>query len=255
MKSFFKKGGSGPRYFLLDEIRGFCILCMVFFHGFYLMWSIFEFNAGEVLFNFFAPIQPVFAGAFILISGICCRFSRSNLRRGAVLLAVALGLTAVTFGLRQFGIDEIIRFGILHFMAVAILIFALLRPALNKIPVWVQLILFIGLFILFWNVQNGFLGVGRLSLQLPTIVKDSVFLYPLGLHSVTFFSADYFPIFPWLFLFLAGSALGVYGQAGKFPRFVSGSHVCALQFVGRNSLVVYLFHQPVIYLILLAIKR
>ncbi|MDR1891721.1 MAG: DUF1624 domain-containing protein [Oscillospiraceae bacterium] len=256
MKSFAHRQKTGIRYHLLDEIRGFAIICMVFFHGFYLLGYVFNLSAGQTLFDFFNPAQPFFAGAFIFISGICCRFSHSNAKRGGILLAVSLALTAATTGLSELdiGVDEIILFGILHFLATAMLLFALLRRLFDKIPPLTQIPLFIFLFLLFWNVQSGRLGIGLFSVQLPNIVTDSVFLYPLGLHSALFFSADYFPVFPWLFLFLCGSAFGIYANRGKFPRFAAASHSRPLQFVGRNSLVIYLFHQPVLYLIILGIQ-
>ena len=250
-----KEAKTSTRFLLLDEIRGFAILCMVFFHAFYLLADQFRLPAAETLFYFFMPAEPYFAGAFLLISGICCRFSRSNFKRGMVLLAVAVLLTAATVGLTRFGINQIIKFGILHCIAVCILVFALIKPVLNKIPALLQIIIFIVLFIAAVNIGRGVIGIGALSFRLPDIITDSVFLYPIGLHSIYFTSADYFPVFPWVFLFLTGSAIGVYGQKGKFPRFFCTSHIKPLEYIGRRSLWIYLFHQPVIFLIAAAVMN
>ena len=249
-----KSSTTGTRFLLLDEIRGFAIICMVFFHGFYLLGYILGFSVGIELFEFFMPAEPFFAGAFIVISGMCCRFSHSNIKRGLILFAVAILLTAATIGLTRFGIDEIIKFGILHLLAVSILIFALLRPVLNKIPALLQIIIFLVLFIITLNVENGYIGIANFSLKLPAITHDQVYLFPFGLRSVDFASSDYFPILPWTFLFLAGSAFGIYGQRGKFPYFFCTSHIKPLQFAGRYSLWIYLFHQPVLFLLAQAIK-
>ena len=78
------------RLILLDELRGFAVCCMVFYHGFYSLASIFGLSIGRDLLYFFMPAEPWFAGLFILISGICCNFSHSNAVRGAKLLLVGL---------------------------------------------------------------------------------------------------------------------------------------------------------------------
>ena len=36
--------GKGGRIHLLDELRGFAIICMVFFHAFFTAWSMFGFE-------------------------------------------------------------------------------------------------------------------------------------------------------------------------------------------------------------------
>lgn len=60
-----------------------------------------------------------------------------------------------------------------------------------------------------------------------------------------FFSTDYFPLLPWLFLFWVGYFLHqLAGRAGMEPLRRS---VCPpLGWMGRHSLVIYLLHQPVI---------
>ena len=54
------------RLILLDELRGFAVCCMVFYHGFYSMASIFGLSIGRDLLYFFMPAEPWFAGLFIL---------------------------------------------------------------------------------------------------------------------------------------------------------------------------------------------
>ena len=102
------------RLILLDELRGFAVCCMVFYHGFYSLASIFGLSIGRDLLYFFMPAEPWFAGLFILISGICCNFSHSNAVRGAKLLLVGLAVTLVTCLILP---QERIIFGILHFLS------------------------------------------------------------------------------------------------------------------------------------------
>ena len=80
----------------MDEIRGLCVLLMIFYHAFYTMSMLFHWELGTKLLVFFSPAEPFFAGLFILISGISSQLSHSNLIRGLKLLGVALALTLVT---------------------------------------------------------------------------------------------------------------------------------------------------------------
>jgi len=247
-------GEGRPRLHLLDEIRGFAVLCIVFFHGFYTFYSIFEYDTALRLFNFFMPAEPYFAAAFILICGISTALSRSNLRRGLILLAVALLVTAATVLLRVFGINEIIRFGILHLLSVSILLFVLLRKLLDKVPSAVLFVITAVLFAVTARLEDGLLGFPGLYLTLPESARDIPFVYIIGIPSSSFFSSDYFPIFPWFFCFLAGTVLGRYLFREKVAKVLSKRLVPPLSFLGRHALVIYLLHQPVIFAVGYLIK-
>ena len=247
-----KTADAERRIHLLDEIRGFAILCMVFFHGFYDMAVLFGFSSGESLYDFFLPAEPFFAGAFILISGISSRLSHSNLKRGLKLLLIAISITAVTILiLPLFDIpDEQIYFGILHFLAAAILLFALLRPLLDKIGAPAGIIISVMLYIFTVDIGTGHVGFPRLlEFEIPSRFYLCKWLLPLGLPNFTVNSADYFPILPWIFVFLVGTYIGIYAKEGRFPKFAYKSRVPAFQFLGRHSLLIYLVHQPILYLI------
>ena len=72
-------------------------------------------------------------------------------------------------------------------------------------------------------------------------------LYPLGFPGPGFSSADYFPLLPWLFLFLVGAALGGWCLDHRESRLLTAPLPRALTFPGRRSLLIYLLHQPVLY--------
>ena len=78
---------------------------------------------------------------------------------------------------------------------------------------------------------------------------------PLGIFNNSFESADYFALFPWLFMFLVGVFLGEYAKDGKFPSWTYKKHSKVLAFVGRNSLWFYLGHQAVFYAVLYAFLK
>jgi uncharacterized membrane protein len=62
---------------------------------------------------------------------------------------------------------------------------------------------------------------------------------------------DYFPIFPWFGVILMGIALGDllyrgYRRRIALPDLSGSSFVKPFAFFGRNSLAIYLIHQPVL---------
>lgn len=70
-------------------------------------------------------------------------------------------------------------------------------------------------------------------------------LFWLGLPDLTrFTSADYFPILPWVFLFWCGVFLARLWRPGRGEPPAALRPLCA---IGRNTLLVYMLHQPVIY--------
>ena len=217
----------------------------------------FDIQAGTALLDFFTPAEPFFAGLFILLSGFCCRLSHSNAKRGAILLCIALALTAVTLLLEWLGMQgTVIWFGILHLLSLGMLTFALARPLLDRIHPVAGCMIFVMLFIVFSSISQGEIGLpGIFSLSLPDAFYQSDWLAPLGMYSSSFYSADYFPLLPWLFLFLAGSFLGVAAQKEQCPRFFYRLHIRPLAFVGRHALIVYIAHQPIIFALLWLIVK
>ena len=259
---------------ILDAIRGFAIISMVVYHALYDINDVFGFKMG--IFDFFTILEPWFAGAFILLCGVSCRFSHSNAKRGFRVVALALVVTAVTvFFSIYFAPGQEIYFGILHFMGFAILIYALVHKPLERLNPYIALPLFIILFaityIMPWSYQIGFPGFAiQLPLSLysasetlfhnintvfhistPAWLTDVIGLYPLGLPDMNFSSADYFPLIPWIFLFFAGSVIGLPIKEHKFPEKFYTVRVPFFATAGRNTLLIYVIHQPIIYVLLI----
>ena len=90
----------------------------------------------------------------------------------------------------------------------------------------------------FWNLPGG-------RLALPQALYASYPTAYLGFMPKSFFSTDYFPLLPWLFLFWAGYFLHHLVGRGRLAPLRRS--VCPpLGWMGRHSLVLYLLHQPVI---------
>ena len=241
------------RIIFLDEARGLCIVCMVFFHMFFDLAYIFNFQIGYNLYNFFLPAQPIFAGVFIAICGICCRLSKSNLKRSGIIAAAALAVTIATLVLSKFNIVEPIYFGILHLLAVSVFIFAILHPLLDKIHPIAGIVVCIVLTVLLWNIQRGQIGIGPISITFDRNTPELLAL-PFGIGETRLYASDYFPILPWIFIFFAGTFLGKYFASPKLPEFFYKRHVPPLHMIGRHSLLIYILHQPVIYGLLMLIN-
>jgi len=239
------------RVVLLDEIRGFCLLLMILYHGAFDIIYIFGFDIPAFHWPVLRVAQPLVAGVFILISGICCHYSRSNLRRGALALGVGVLMSLITWRIMP---DMRILFGILHFLGATMMLFALARQALDRLPVFWGLFVMAALFAFTLLVPQGRLGLpGPFGINLPRALYRTPFLFPLGFPSPGFFSSDYFPLIPWLFCFFAGSYLGVLSTQGGLPRFFYHSHARPLAAMGRRSLIIYVLHQPVLYGLLTAV--
>lgn len=240
---------SRGRIHTMDELRGFAIICMVFFHAFYTMGFMFDIKVGGVLLNFFAPAQVYFACGFIVISGISSCLSRSNLKRGVKLLAIALGLTAATC---LFLKGNEIYFGILHLLAVCMIAAYFVMPIIEKIPLVVGIAVNAVLFYMTYDVMYGILRIPFCGdVRLPNSLYASNLLSPLGFFNSDYFSADYFPILPYMFMFFIGVFVGRLAKQGQLPLFLYKSRVPFLSFVGRHTLIIYIVHQPIIYVILL----
>lgn len=237
------------RIFLLDELRGFAVLCMIFYHAFYTLAYLCHLDWGLKLLFFFMPAEPFFAALFIFISGISSDLSHSNLKRGLKLAVIAVAVSVVTAVVVP---DELIVFGILHFLSVCMILFGLLKSKIEKIPFsWGWVLLCGVLYFFTFSVSQGYLGLKSFPIYLPDWWYEQNFLFPLGLCSSTFRSSDYFPLLPWVFVFLAGTFVGRFAVAGKFPMFMYRSRVPFFSFLGRHALIIYIAHQPVIYGIVL----
>ena len=69
-----------------------------------------------------------------------------------------------------------------------------------------------------------------------------MWMYPLGLRTGKFYSADYWPLLPWGFLFALGTCLGPWLERQRQPRLPA-----VVACLARRSLEVYLLHQPLLY--------
>lgn len=237
---------NNQRWHLLDNIRGVCIILVVLYHVLYNLSELFGGNYAFFRSYGMDVFRDCFVSVLVLISGISCCFSRSNIKRGIKTFALGLVITAVT---AVFIRESIIVFGILHFFGVAMLLYGLLGKAIEKIPFAAGFPICLLLFAFTYRLAYGFVGFFA-ALNLPLMaVPQNILLFVLG-FDVHIFSADYYPLMPWIFMFLAGAFLGRFFKSGKAPRVFKCNLVPPLAFIGRHTLLIYMLHQPIIYAVM-----
>jgi uncharacterized membrane protein len=224
------------RFELLDIIRGIAILAMILHHTAYDLVAFYGIKIPILDTVYFSIIQFVFAGSFILVAGITSNFSRSNIRRGLYCIAAGVIVTVASLLVSP---DYPIYFGILQFMGVSMLLYGFFGKYFKKIPDKIGGPLWAGMFFIHYFIYSA---MGRVNIE---------YLFPLGLIPYDFSAGDYYPLFPYFWLFLLGTVVGRMILDGKLPDwFYRVKRVPFLSFVGRNTLLLYLLHQPAVYLLL-----
>jgi uncharacterized membrane protein len=227
---------------VLDELRGLCVLLMLVYHGLYDAVYIFGWDFPAYRGPFFTGMQIFIAWNFIFVSGISCRYSRSNVRRGLITLGLGITVSLVTW---FFMPGQMIWFGILHFLGTAMLLFGLFGRALEKLPTLLGMAICALLFVFTFNLPSGTVGLPYLfEFALPDWLYAYPWLLPLGIGGS---GSDYFPLFPWIFLFLPGTFLGREFIANRMPGWLYRNHIHFFAGVGKHTLLIYMVHQPVLY--------
>ncbi|NMC56594.1 MAG: DUF1624 domain-containing protein [Eubacteriaceae bacterium] len=235
------------RVHLLDEIRGILIIYIVWYHLMFDLTEVFGLNIAWVYSDTMEYVRIAAVCMFILISGISCNYSKSNVNRGIKTFLWGVVITFVTLLVMP---EQIIIFGILHFFGLAMIIGGLLFDKIKKIPAKTGIIISFILFLLTYNLFNGYIGMFGYEIALPQFLTNKYFLFPIGFKCEGIFSADYYPIFPWIFMFFLGIFTGRLIKQNKAPVFFYKSHYKPLAKIGQKTLLIYLIHQPILVLIL-----
>lgn len=220
---------SNQRYFFLDFIRGIAIVLMVVFH---LCFDLNNFKFIDInIYNssFWHYFRFLIVSLFLLCVGVSLHLANSNginftklKKRTFVLLLASFAISISTYITFE---NSWIYFGILHFIA--------LSSVIGTVFVFVPTAsLLLGIFIIIgWNLDllhmHWLFDYTKEFFNLPSHTEDSV------------------PLTPWFGVVLIGIFFGSKNihhfeiRKNKITKLVS--------YLGKNSLLVYLIHQPVLF--------
>ena len=238
------------RFWEVDLLRGIAILLMVFYH-FAFELNYFGLVKIDVNSGIFLSLARLTVTLFLLLVGLSLylslsraerldrqdRFKRRLFRRSLRILALALGITVATYLLLGRGY---IVFGALHLIGLSLL---LAYPFLQmgwKNFIFGSILIILGMYV-------------------PEISVEHYWLLWLGLAPPGFYSLDYVPLLPWFGVVLYGVVLGGLLYPGYRRRLSlldnltisECTWVRLLCYLGRNSLAIYLAHQPLLILFLI----
>lgn len=232
------------RYALIDAARGAALFSMIAYHFCFDFFVLFGNQPEWIEISLVRFWQQTICWTFIFLSGFVWIWGKKHyLQRGILLNFCGLLITVVTLVAVP---DGPVWFGVLNFLGCAVLLLMLFEKGLQKIPPHMGILIFFVLFLFFKNVQNGYVGFGSLlSLHMSEELYSFGMLTPFGFPAPGFYSSDYFPILPWLFLYFCGYfACRIFMGKETLIR-MALRKVPVLSACGRRTLLVYMLHQPV----------
>ena len=251
------------RVWEIDFLRGLCIIMMVFDHFMFDLWyfpyfvtnfhavnnetfeKVVDFAERYWGWDVREAVRLAVIFTFMVLSGISCSFSRSNGKRVIKLTVAGLVLSTVTIVadlIMDAGIS--IYFGILLNLALSLGIYILLKKIFpNK-----YLYLGVGLALIIAGICINFYYIELYDeFTFGRLMQSVVGLCDLG--------ADSYGIIPYSGVFLVGAFFGevLYGDKKTLFPIIEGNWSRPVEFVGRNTIWVYLAHQPIILGIVLLV--
>lgn len=238
--------GDGGRLWEVDALRTLAIVMMVVYHGAYDVSQLAPGLGVDPFSPGWRALQIACGSTFLFVVGVSLAISngrgraaglrgyalyRRHLRRALQVAAGAALVSAATWVALG---DQWVRFGVLHCIAVAMLV----GPFLLRLG-W-------------WNVPLG-TTVIAVGIWLESLAPwDSPgALYLLGVPLSGDPPVDWYPLAPWLGVMMLGLAAGrvLYpaGRRGEWTRRLPQPRAArAIGAPGRHSLPIYLVHQPVL---------
>lgn len=240
------------RLHFIDEYRGFWLINMIIYHGIWDLVYIFGCNWQWYKSDMAFFWQQSICWSFIFISGFCWQMGRNKLKNGLQVFGAGIVITLATL---IFMPDSRVIFGVLTLLGASMLLMIPCDVVFRKINPWIGIIICFVLFLFIYPVNDGYLGIGSIEIiQLPRELYSSWLTTYLGFPEPGFWSTDYFSLLPWFFLYAVGYfAYRVvfkgeeHKQVVAIQRMLEKSVCSPLGWIGRNSLVIYMLHQPVVY--------
>jgi uncharacterized membrane protein len=222
------------RLHILDSTRGICVLLMVFYHILFDLEFLYQISfsfTNTLIVEFIANIVRF---VFIFLVGVNSRiiflnsksldiYTKKQLKRFTVLLSSAILVSIATL---IFASNLFIYFGVLHLVSYSIVFFIAITT--------------------FKRFTYFLLANLVLFLFLPL---EYNFFYESSFNRA---SLDFFSVFPWIL----PAVFGYYSfdKLGKYYIKFNSIRLLFLEYLGKNSLVIYLLHQPIIIVLFKSIE-
>ncbi len=226
-----------PRFQEIDLLRGIAVACMILFHAafdlVFFAGQQWELNSGGIWF-----IGRSAAVLFVALAGVSMGLAWKRkhgerksppLLRGIQIIGMGMAITAFTW---IFFPMYTIWFGVLHLIGVGIILGTFLLPH-----------------------PRATFAVG-ISCTLAGVILSIIpftqeFLTTISLFPAAFQTFDYFPLLPWVGVFFLGMSAGNYFFPNGKQRYkitIDAQHPISRAFIwaGRNSLILYFVHQPIL---------
>lgn len=269
------------RVWEVDFIRGVLVLLMAFDHFFYdwqdIVPMVFfpssslplremvDFASWYWALDLRKITRYVLLALFFAISGICTNFSRSNLKRGLILVTLGLGVGCLTYlytylnhtveFIASLGFPDIwipcnlfICYGlsILFYDLVKYLYFRFFKDLRSfSYIILILALIFIGLGIAFGGAFSYTHNVVKYS-------PSQFLLYLFGVYRPSIFNLEYWPLFPYVGYVFFGAYIGMRFYPDKKSLIFKDESSKVLKrtrlvtFFGRHSLWFYVLHQLVL---------
>lgn len=237
------------RYRILDYIRGINLMSMMIYHLiwdlvyiFGIKWTWYQSEGAYIW-------QQSICWSFILLSGFCWDIGKHKLKRGLIVFGAGIMVTVIT---KLFMPEHQIVFGILTLLGSCTLLLIPLERLLKKLPKGIGLIGSMLLFGGLKQINEGYIGMGQaVFCYMPETLYEGYLGTYIGFKDAGIYSTDYFSLFPWLFLFIAGYYFyKIIYEKGLLKKLQVQKETW-IEYIGKHSLIIYLLHQPVIYLMLM----
>ncbi len=225
------------RLYWLDLLRFTLLISMILYH-FYWDLSYFNFiNISSFNNKLWQYLAHITAAGFLLVSGFSltlsyfignkANFKKRFITRLAKLLIASLAISIITYFIFP---QNYIYFGIIHHITIDSIILLILFK--RSIALNIILVLF---FLLF---NKHFITIPALSwIGLSDFIKPSL---------------DFVPIFPWTAYMIIGSILARLYLKINIALYIKQNNFIIL--CSKNSLIIYLIHQPILFSIVLLIN-
>lgn len=250
------------RFYEIDSIKGIAVILMVIVHFFYLstIMNVKKYNINGGLLRLLAVISHTL---FIFIVGMNLSISyqkykledkdkyiKKQIKRGLFLLGIGMILSLLTY--LAFG-NKYIRFGILHFIGVSIILSTLIIHNKN-LSLYIASI--IG--VIYTIINNSNLR----NILINSCSKTPFLCFITGIANIKYTAIDHFPLIPYFGLICMGIFSGSLLYTDKkrllfnqIEQYKNKKLNNILGNIGKNSLNIYISHLVILYSIFWIYKK